>query len=297
MKGQVIGIDIGGSKTHAALADDTQVLAEVIVGGANISSLGPAEAATQLAAAVGRLNGTDVRAVCAGASGADTPEARDQVTALLASIVPGAQVAVVHDAHLLLATAALDAGIALIAGTGSIAWGITPEGRSRRAGGWGYLLGDEGSGFGIARAAVQHVLGRLDRGEAPDRLTVALVESCGLSGPDRLLERFYADPSRQYWAKKADVVFELADGGDPAAVGLVDAAAAALYQLVRTVADTLPSDGPVVCAGGVFTHRELLRDGVRRRLHDLGITDIQVLDRAPVHGAVHLARRSIEGVR
>ena len=108
----------------------------------------------------------------------------------------------VHDAQLLLAAAGLDDGIALIAGTGSVAWGITPDGRAHRAGGWGYLLGDEGSGYGVARAAVRHVLDRLDRAAAPDRLTAALVAGCGLTGPEHLLERFYANPERRYWAAR-----------------------------------------------------------------------------------------------
>ena len=110
----------------------------------------------------------------------------------------------------------------------------------------------------MARAAVRHVLGRLDRAEAPDRLTAALVDGCGLTGPEHLQERFYANPERRYWARQAGVVFTLAADGDPAARRIVDDAAAELAALVRTVAEVLGSTGPLVCAGGLITHQPAL---------------------------------------
>ena len=177
--------------------------------------------------------------VCAGAAGADSPEQRAQLAALITGLLPAARVDVVHDAQLLLAAAGLDTGIALISGTGSVAWGIDPDGRSRRAGGWGYLLGDEGSGYGVTRTAVRHVLARQDRDEAPDRLTAALIAGCGLAGAERLQERFYANPERRYWARQAGVVFELAAAGDPASRMIVDEAAQSLRCLVGTVAGVL----------------------------------------------------------
>jgi N-acetylglucosamine kinase-like BadF-type ATPase len=67
------------------------------------------------------------------------------------ALVPGARVRVVHDAHLVLAAGGLDTGVALIAGTGSVAWGACPDGPDARAGGWGYLLGDEGSATALFR--------------------------------------------------------------------------------------------------------------------------------------------------
>jgi glucosamine kinase len=290
VSGQVVGLDVGGSKTRAVLADAGGVLAETVVGSANVASVGAGEATRQLSAALERLGGTDIRRVCAGAAGADSPDQREQLAAVIAGLLPKARVTVVHDAQLLLAAAGLDTGIALISGTGSVAWGVDPAGRTWRAGGWGYLLGDEGSGYGVARSAVRHVLARLDRDEAPDRLTAALVARCGLAGPEALQERFYANPERRYWARQAGVVFELAAAGDPAGRRIVDEAADALSALVRTVAGVLGSTGPLVCAGGLITHQPLLLARLRHDLAGAGITDIRLLDRDPVHGAVHLAR-------
>jgi N-acetylglucosamine kinase-like BadF-type ATPase len=290
--GRIVGLDVGGSKTHAVLADGTGVLAEAVVGSANIASVGVREATRQLSAVLDELGATAVEAVCAGAAGADSPEQRHQLADVLAGLLPTARIRVVHDAQLLLAAAGLDDGIALISGTGSVTWGITPDGRSHRAGGWGYLLGDEGSGYGVARAAVRHVLGRLDRAGAPDRLTAALVAGCGLTGPEHLLERFYANPERRYWARQAGLVFTLAADGDPAAGRIVDEAAAELAALVRTVADVLGSTGPLVCAGGLITHQPALLSRLRDALAVGGVTDVRLLDRDPVHGAVRIARQT-----
>lgn len=289
MIARVVGLDVGGSKTHAVLADRSGVLAETVVGSANLSSVGPAEAARQLAAALERLGSPDVGGVCAGAAGAGSPQLRGTLAALLADLLPGAQVDVVHDGALLLAAAGLDAGITLISGTGSLAWGVTPDGRAHRAGGWGYLLGDEGSGYGVARAAVRHVLRRRDRAAAPDRLTDALVAACGA---EDLQEHFYARPERSYWARRAGVVFEVAAAGDPAAQGIVEEAGAALAALVETVATVLGTDLPVICAGGLLTHQPALLALLRTHVAAGGVTDVRLLDRDPVHGAVRLALRA-----
>ncbi len=289
MSAQIVGLDVGGSKTHAVLADSTGVLAETVVGSANVASVGAGEATRQLSTALEQLGGTDIGGVCAGAAGADSPEQRAQLAALITGLLPAARVDVVHDAQLLLAAAGLDTGIALISGTGSVAWGIDPDGRSWRAGGWGYLLGDEGSGYGVTRSAIRHVLARQDRHEAPDRLTAALIAGCGIAGPERLQERFYANPERRYWARQAGVVFELAAAGDPASRMIVDEAAQSLRCLVGTVAGVLRSTGPLVCAGGLITHQPALLARLRRDLAADGITDVRLLDRDPVHGAVRLA--------
>lgn len=287
----VLGLDIGGSKTHAVLSDGDLVLAEAYGPSANIASLGaePAGAAlSEVVRALGVLPGP-VAVACAGAAGVESERERAGLAALIAERVPGARVRVVHDTRLLLAAAGLPHGVALISGTGSVAWGSTPDGRWARAGGWGYLLGDEGSGYAVATAAVRHVLGRADRGQAPDELGTALLARCALADVDELLSHFYAHTERVYWARTASVVFDLASSGDRVCSGLVDVAADELAELVRTVCARLDLTGPVVCAGGQLVHRPLLVRRLRAVLAAAGVNDVRVLDRDPVHGAVVLA--------
>lgn len=338
-----IGIDIGGSKTHAvsyrthpsagdvspgrgpaatptaaalttpsatlttpagdaspdgAPASTTTVVAdyaESYAGSANIASVGLDRARSELDAAIAGLaaqghDGTpDV--VCAGAAGVDTPAAATRLRGLITDRFPGARVVVVHDTHLILAAAGLRAGIALISGTGSVAWGRTEDGRTARAGGWGYLLDDAGSGYGVARDAVRHALGRVDRGLPPDPLTARLVAECGATDASELLDVFYTRVERRFWARRSAAVFDLSAQDDPSAQVIVRAAADALTALVTQVHTVLddPASPSVVLGGGLLVHQPELRTALTARLAEHGITDLRLLDRAPAHGAVRLA--------
>jgi N-acetylglucosamine kinase-like BadF-type ATPase len=267
----VIGVDIGGSKTHGIRAVD----------GAPV-----AEAGRQLAALFAQLDPRGVEAVCAGAAGADGTGSIAAITGLIADLVPGAQVSVVHDARLVLAAEGLDDGVSLIAGTGSVAWGRRGDGTEARAGGWGHLLGDEGSGYRVAIDAVRHALDRMDAGEPADPLTDALLASCDLVDRTELIDFVYVRQDRRYWAERAAVVAELAAQGDPAAAGIVDAAADALAALATRVLGRLDLAGPVVLGGGFAVHQPMLQQAVRERLPG---TDVRVLTHAPAVGAVRLA--------
>ncbi|SDF01085.1 N-acetylglucosamine kinase [Pseudonocardia oroxyli] len=298
----LLGLDIGGSTTRALRCTDG-VRRETRTGSANLASVGDARAGAALDAALAGLGDlSGVQAVCAGAAGADSPATVARLTAMLAARVPRARVAVVHDTELMLA--GLAEGVALISGTGSVAWGRRADGTQVRAGGWGYLLGDEGSGWWVAREAVRHALGRHDRDLPPDAVTAALLQDCGLPHCDALLDHVYGRPERQYWAARADAVARLADTGadvgadvgagpgaapgpDPVAADLLGRAADALAGLARCVLDRLEIPGPVVLGGGFAVHRPVLQDLLRARLPGVPLT---VLRTDPVLGALRLAQ-------
>ncbi|HET7734542.1 MAG TPA: BadF/BadG/BcrA/BcrD ATPase family protein, partial [Nocardioidaceae bacterium] len=222
MQPAVIGIDVGGSKTHGVrVATDARLgdtlVSEATVGSANIVSVGVETAAARLGELAEAL-GADVDAVCVGAAGADTPQARDLLLSMARRVFPTGRVRVVHDTYLVLAAAGLRAGAVGISGTGSAAWGRNPAGDEARAGGWGYLLGDEGSAYGVVRAAMRHVLNRTDDGQELDQLSRELMRSCGATDVHDLLDEFYRAPSRRTWAARAPLVLELATSGEAAAM-------------------------------------------------------------------------------
>jgi N-acetylglucosamine kinase-like BadF-type ATPase len=299
MSTYTLGIDIGGSKTQLLMTRDGVVVADVRGPSANPASVGMTETARQLRALLDRLHHDHsvdldtVEAVCVGAAGVDSPERAALIKNLVAAALPRADVQVVHDTALLLAAAGTDTGIALIAGTGSVAWGRTADGREARAGGWGHALGDDGSGYGIARAAVRHVLGLLDTGQTPDTVSTELVRACGADRPGLLLDRFYARPERRYWAELSRVVLDLADAGDAAALDIVEAAAAALAELVERVSLRLAIGGPAILAGGVLVHQPLVRRRLAARLAAIGVCDLQLLRVDPAVGAVRLAQSRV----
>ncbi|WP_395405332.1 N-acetylglucosamine kinase [Arthrobacter sp. UC242_113] len=304
---RVLGLDIGGSKTHAILTeiegtDDggttvPRQIAECTVGSANIASVGPDEAAAavdDLAAQLGIGDPANhgIHAVFAGAAGADTPAARERLAGLLSRRFPGAGIQVDHDTRIILAAGGLTAGTVLISGTGSAAWAKSADGREARAGGWGYLLGDEGSGYAVARSAVRNALQDSDDGLPAGPLTSQLLAQTGAAEPAELLDLFYRRPERRYWAGLAGTVFGLA-ASDAASAAIVDDAAQQLARLALTVnrrLGTIPEHAPVLLAGGMLVNQPSLAGRVRELLAAKGLTDVRVLDRSPAWGAVELAR-------
>ncbi len=291
----VIGVDIGGSKTHGIrVGPDGAVLAEQVVGSANVESVSVEQAESEINSLFDVLGRSDVDVVCVGSAGINTAVQESWLHGLISRHVPGAHVLVVHDTRLILATREIDDGIAVICGTGSVAWGRAPDGRTARAGGWGFLLGDEGSGYWVTRQAVRHALGLADAGGDPDPLSQALQDACEVASAHELLARFYAEPTRRLWAHRAAVVFQVAAAGDPAAGAIVDTAAEAVAGLIQSVAAQLSITGPVALGGGLVVHQTSLRESIERRLHAAGITDVEVLRREPVWGAVYLARKALQ---
>ncbi|WP_140416507.1 N-acetylglucosamine kinase [Arthrobacter globiformis] len=307
---RLLGLDIGGSKTHAILADAgtddggtsvSRYLAECSVGSANIASVGEREAAAALDDLAARLGiadpaGHGIHTVFAGAAGADTPAGRERFTGLLSRRFPGARIHVDHDTRIILAADGLTAGTVLISGTGSAAWARSHDGREARAGGWGYLLGDEGSGYAVTRSAVRNALGESDHGLPAGPLTARLLAQTGAAEPADLLDLFYRRPERRYWAGLAGTVFALA-ASDAAGAAIAEDAARHLAGLALTVnrrlgvlAKGVPAKGmPVLLAGGMLVNQPALAAKVRELLAASGLTDVRVLDRAPAWGAVELA--------
>ncbi|MDA8310590.1 MAG: ATPase [Actinomycetota bacterium] len=298
---RVIGLDIGGSSTRALLDEGGTAIASAWGPSASLTTAGRAMAAevldqvlAELASSSGGLGPID--AVCAGTSGSGADRAVDWLTSRLKELVGRhlgvagngrheLPVAVVNDARLVLAAHELESGIALVAGTGSIAVGVL-DGREERAGGWGYLLGDEGSGYWVVREAMRELSRRNDRHEEPG----ALAEVFGTLPVTDLLDRFYEAPAPGGWAGLAPRVL---DAPDPAAEAICAAAARSLAGLVAEVATALDWRAalPVVVAGGLGAgHRRLSEATLFEIEARLPGAKAAVATRPSVTGAVRLAR-------
>ncbi len=206
---------------------------------------------------------------------------------------PGAKVEVVHDTRIVLAAAGLDAGAVLVAGTGSVAWGRNADGREARSGGYGYLLGDEGSGYSVVRDAVREALREYYAGLEPGILVRALMEATSSADALQLMDFFYAKPEPDHWASLAPLVLEFAAEGDPAAVRIQAEAAHSLATLARQVLGELGLDLPLVMAGGLLVNQSQLAGAVARKVSLEDPSSVRILTQAPVHGAVELARQPI----
>lgn len=289
----VLGLDIGGSKTRGLMVRPGRPGQRVLAASANIASVGSDRAGAALDDIVAQLGDVTIETVCAGAAGVNSSESRDQLETLLADRFPTAQVEVVNDTHLILAAAGIEAGAVVIAGTGSAGWARRADGHEARAGGWGYLLGDEGSGYAVARDAVRGALAQTDHGAPGSPLTTRLLVECGVADTWQLLDHFYERPERRYWAERATLVLDLAGRDDPDALRIVGRAACALVDLVTTVTTRLGTpDATVVLAGGLLVHQPIMAAAVRLLLTERGSADVRVLDRDPVEGAADLAVRA-----
>jgi glucosamine kinase len=287
--GAVIGLAIGGTKTRGVRFENGQTVADESVGSSNVQNVSREEAALHLAELFTRIGGGEVAQVYAGAGGIDTDEDAAALAALIAPHVPGAKITVVHDSRLLLAAGGASTGVAVIAGTGSAAWGKNAQGEEARAGGWGYLLGDEGSGYWLGREAVRHSLRRMNQGLEPDGLTTALLRSCNVDDPNKLIALFHSpETGRRYWAQQARLVVEAADAGHAPSQALVEQAGADLAGLAAQALRKLGIQGPVILGSGLGMNVARLQDAFRRSLAVEGVTDVRVLEQDPVFGVLQL---------
>lgn len=286
---RVLGLDIGASTTRAQLVVDDSVVAEARAASASMTAAGPARADAAIAHLLAQLPEltASLDAVGVGAAGVITaPGTREFITARLAPLTTSGRVVVVDDASLVLPAAGLTDGIAVICGTGSMGTGCW-HGRSAWAGGWGYLLGDEGSGYWIVRSAVRELLARADRGADAGPLGSCLLACAGAPDLTALRGEFYRQPQPSHWARHAPAVL---DCPDPAA-RIAEAAAQALAGLAAQVAERLGAAGgiPVVLAGGLMANQGLLAATISAVEAALPGSSARILGNPPVAGAVRLA--------
>ena len=266
----VLGIDGGGSKTLALVAAaGGEILGRGEAGPSNYQVIGlevalaSLEAATEAALASAGRERDDLAAACVGLAGVARPEDRERLAAWAAYYLPRVPMTIANDAQLVLAAGTPHGwGVALICGTGSIALGRSPDGRNARAGGWGYLLGDEGSGYAIGLACLRAVLRAYDGRGPHTELVRPVLAHYGLDDPGGLVSRTYgaaAGPAQI--AALAGLVDAAALAGDAVAFDIIRDAGSELALAVRAVVRSLELAGSVPCglAGGVIVRGTALR--------------------------------------
>src|SRR4029077_5287159 len=270
-----LGVDGGASKTAALVTDDAgKPLGEGVAGPANHLRVGIETAARNIERAVNKaLVNADVAsreivwAYC-GIAGADHPAHRQEIVDSLNIFFPRGNFTVDNDARIALTGAiGFGAGVVVIAGTGSVAFGRNDAGEEARAGGWGPTMGEEGSAYGIARAGLSAVLRAYDgRGPATKMLDI-LSHNYELAASE--IPRFvyatttHADDIARY----SKLVIEAAEAGDPVASAILQDAGRELGACVVAVAQRLKladRETPVAHVGGAFNAGELLVEPMKQ---------------------------------
>jgi N-acetylglucosamine kinase-like BadF-type ATPase len=304
----VLGIDAGGTKTTCLLADNAgRIVGEGRGGGANLQAHGELEVEKVLHAVIEEAVGERAilpKAVCLGVAGADRPEDHRIVSDIVRRLGYRANALVVNDAYVaLVAGCGDDPGVVLISGTGSIAFGVNEAGFAARSGGWGYVLGDEGSGYWIGRHALTAVVREADGRGPQTQLTALVLEHFQIARVDGLVREVY-DRSlrRQAIGALGPLVDRARAEGDVAASEILRLAGEELARAAASVIGRLGMRGAafrVILAGGMFRAMPWLVDDVVRRLAEVAPrATVAALDVEPARGAVHLAlRQSRGGVR
>ena len=297
----VIGIDAGGSKTRGLLADETgRVLASALRGGANLRTHGELEVEKILHGLIEELeSGAGMRpdALALGVAGADRPDDDAVLRAILNRMGFRERVVVTNDARIaFVAGSRTRVGLALVCGTGSIAWGRNRAGEVARAGGWGWHVGDEGSGLWIGERAIRRVLRAFDGRGRETALAEPLLAHFGIDRIERIVHAVYdGDYPRARVAGFAARVEETAKSGDAVAGEILEEAADELALAGRTVARRLCLSGQpheVILSGGTFRALPRLVELVAARVAEPG-ADVSLLREEPARGAVRLALEAL----
>jgi N-acetylglucosamine kinase-like BadF-type ATPase len=274
-----VGVDGGGTKTHALLVGfDGTVLAEASGGASNVQKKGVPGSAEVIFDLVGKCiekSGSSHQAIAhlvVGAAGAGRPSTRSELTLAIASLgqknkTPFTQITVETDARIALEAAFPGKPvIALIAGTGSIALYRADDGQIHRAGGWGNLIGDEGSGYAIARDACAAVMKEYDGRSEKTLLTQKVMEYFGLTDIEDLIPKLHSEKAEL--APFAEKVFEAVTGRDRVARQILIRAAAELVECVRilTLAHPPKNKLPVCLMGGLLETENDYSKLVREKL-------------------------------
>jgi N-acetylglucosamine kinase-like BadF-type ATPase len=289
----IVGIDLGGTKTHVMAEDNGVVVLDRTVSTRSWQKqylLADETNPSRLFASIAESIDLRGAAIVIGARDLDSVQ-QMRVFGDRVQRAHDGPTRVVNDVELLAPAAGLKDAIAVIAGTGSKVVGHGADGALMSAGGHGFLVDDEGSAPWIAREAVRAVLEADDEGLEPDVLAHLLMERYGVTGVAEVAHAFAAEVGLTTWARLCPLVFEAADRGSALAASVITAAAAALAHDVGLVHRRGAVGGSVLCAGGVISNQRPLYDALVREIDALGVgLSVSLLTVPPVMGALALAR-------
>jgi glucosamine kinase len=308
-----LGIDGGGSKTTCAVGDEAHQLEIATAGPSNITRVGKDRArealhqAIRQSCAASKIDPGQVERACIGAAGAGREEVASAVRGMVAELIPG-EIEVVGDMEIALAAAfGTGPGVIVIAGTGSIAYGSDAQGRTARAGGWGYAISDEGSAHWIGRTAVKTLLRAIDQ-DAQDQenaqsaaealpLFSELKAAWKLNSLDEFVRTANSSPD---FAALFPAVVVVADAGDDLAQRVLMQAGAELGELARIVVRRLFAENssivpgiPLAMVGGVFRYSSRVRESFWNEVRKFELpTNLNPRVVEPVVGALQRAREA-----
>lgn len=292
-----LGIDAGGTKTDCAISNGAELLGQASGASCKLAVAGKEEGSKRLLGAVvhacqaAKIQPEQIDKTCMGMAGASSAEAVAWAQETLRQVLPTSEIEILGD-HVVAHRAAfgISPGVLVIAGTGSIVFGRNQQGKTARAGGWGPIVSDEGSGYWIGKEAVTVALREQDRGGRNGLLST--IAAAWKVKPEEvvLLANLCA---KDRFAELAQPVMAAAEKGDASAKTIAGRAGQELAALASAVIGKLWPEGGairVALSGGVVQGsplvRQAFRDEMRNRHPDAGVSFAVV---RPVLGALEIA--------
>ena len=299
----ILSIDGGGTKTNAAVCDiEGNVLGLATAGPSNYHSLGIATTKQNLHEAIstalsnaGITNNCCFQLAFFGLAGLDHPQDSPNYEAIIKDLPwPIKQIHIINDARLSLALVNTGGpGMIVVSGTGSIAYGLNAFGQEARAGGWGYLLGDEGSGYDLGLKTLRTVTKALDGCLEADLLTSSLLKHLQLNSASELTDYFYEIPKApSEIASIARLTHQLAQEGDIISQKLCLEASQDLALIAYTVLKKLTMTDAAVnigLSGGAFQSNFLVNSFIHELLKKAPKAIISPLELPAVYGGLIMA--------
>jgi glucosamine kinase len=298
----LMGIDGGGSTIRVVIVTpDMTSLAQTQGSLANPNVIGQEKSATIIQSQMretltqANLLPDQITGVGVGVAGAAEAYLQKWLHGVVKEVIPQAKIVTSSDMEIALVGAnGARQGVLILAGTGSVAFGINSAGNTARAGGWGYLLGDEGSGYWLGSQALQAIVRAFDGREEPTTLTRRILDTLDLQTEKDVLPWLYRNdaPHSHDVARLAPLVIEAAGNGDIVAQKIVETAAQELALLGKTVIHRLESQAPnIAFAGGLLANSNVLS---LRLCELLNLRDIPSPRYPPMIGAALLAKLTMK---
>lgn len=279
-----IAIDGGGTKTDFILfSAEGEVFERFQLGGCNPNAYSIAHTESILSEGIDKMvsSGKKIVGVFAGISGASAGKNREALNSFLANRYQYFKCRVEGDIHNVINSVEdADRCIAVISGTGSVAYGYDGE-TLHRIGGWGYLFDEAGSGFDMGRELFRHCLACEDEGRLSDELYVYLSEALG-GGVFANISSVYAK-GKDYIASFAPTVFDFYDKGNSVAIEIVKKTATRLADMINQAHKSYDCGNLAVIAGGLTARRDILEPLIRKEVHSA--IRLAFPDEAPILGA------------
>ncbi|MFB3897350.1 MAG: BadF/BadG/BcrA/BcrD ATPase family protein [bacterium] len=300
----VVGVDGGGTKTLGVIADSNGILYKSTKrDSSNYLQVGIDKAKENLVSMLDELAGSQninrnqIISIYLGLAGAGRQEDRDTINQALRTSGLTTRLQIAPDFLIGLAAGTLsDPGIIIISGTGSVVFGVNKAGQTKRAGGWGHILADEGAGYQFGHEALKAVMRAYDRRGPRTKLTKKILNALNLKHQDNLVKWSLSENgglSKPVVAELGPLVFEAYSEGDKVAGKIIDFACKGVAETVKAVVKGLgmkQDSFKIVLSGGTFTHQPIFIEKLTPKLKKVAPNAEPILPKyEPVVGAILLA--------